>query len=276
MQSVYDYTEYRTFLKDWYSERKTQGAPISYRGLGKKLDLDPGFLVHILQGSRHTTEASIPKWIKALGLDAAQAEYFHQLVFFNRARSSTDIQRHFQRLCELRDMQMSEIGDKQYRYYLSWHHVAIRVLLLTEDFRGNVAELAKRIDPPLKEEEAKQAIDTLIELNLASWNQEGVLEVVSPFLTTSRHWQDRAVREFQKQTLDLAKRSLDVHPAEQRQMSTLTLAIPAEEISTLQEMAREFQQKVLRWTAGLEHSDSVFQVNVAVFPLSILPKEAKP
>ena len=272
---LFQYTDYRSFLKDWFEGRKNLGSPLSYRGLGRKLGIDPGFLVHILQGAKHTTEVSIPHWVDTLGLDAAEATYFHQLVLFNRARNPREIQQHFHRLCELRDLSMQEIGERQYRYYLKWYLPAVRVLLLTFPYRGDLDDLARRLDPPLSLEQAKEAVETLVELGLAAWNAEAILEPCTPFLTSSTSWKDKAVREFQDQTLELARRSLRAHPAQVRELSTLTLALPASEIPTLQEMVREFRHKVLRWTASLDDADSVLQVNVAAFPLSALPGESE-
>ncbi len=275
MPLVFDYTEYRAFLRDWIAEKKASGSPVSYRGLGNKLGIDPGFLVHILHENRHTTEDSIPRWVKVIGFNDIEAQYFGQLILFNRAKSPRDIQQCFQRLCELRDLQLTEISDRQYRYYLKWQQVAIRVLLLTYSFRGDYADLARRLDPPIPAQEAEEVVNTLLELKLVAWNEDGVLEPTTPFLSTSRQWQDKAVHEFQTQTLQLAQRSLKIHRPQDRQISTLTLAIPAAEMGTLQEMAREFQQKVLRWTASLDDSDSVIQVNVAMFPLSSTNKDGQ-
>lgn len=273
MDQIYLYTDYRVFLNDWFKSRKLIGSPLSYRGLGRKVGIDPGFLVHILQGSKHASESTIPKWVEILKLDAAEAAYFHQLVLFNRARNPREIQQHFHRLCELRDLTMQEIGQRQYRYYLKWYYPAVRVALLAYSYKGDAAALASRIDPPLEVEQVQEALDLLLELGLVAWNDQGELEPATPFLTTSSQWKDKAVLEFQDQTLELARRSLRHHPASRREMSTLTLALPASEISTLQDMVREFRQKVLRWTASLENADSVMQINVAAFPLSVLPPE---
>lgn len=276
MESLYQHTDYRTFLKEWFDGRKREGSPLSYRGLGRKVGIDPGFLVHILQGSKHTAEASIPQWVAVLGLDAGQAAYFRELVLFTRARAAREISDRFQRLCQLRDMALGEVQERQYRYYLDWRVPAIRVLLYTFPFRGDHADLARRLDPAITPDQAREAVDLLLELGLVSWTPEGVLEPITPFLTSGNRWKEHAARAFQDQTLELARRSLQVHPATRREVSTLTLAIPASELVTLQEMVRAFRQSVLQWTAGLDSSDTVVQVNIAAFPLSITAAEDQP
>jgi uncharacterized protein (TIGR02147 family) len=273
---IFQYIDYRTYLKDWFNACKRRGVPLSYRGLGAKVGIDPGYLVHILQGSKHIAEANIPRWVEVLKLDGTEAIYFHRLVLFNRARSSREIQLHFQILCELRDLSMVEIQDRQYRYYLKWYYPAVRVALLTHPFMGDYADLAARIDPALTPEQAKEAVDLLLELGLVAATPEGVLEPASDFLTSSSRWKDRSVLEFQDQTLELARRSLRHHSPKVREVSTLTLSLPASEIATLQAMVRDFRQKVLRWTASLDTADTVMQINVAAFPLTVVPGEDEP
>jgi len=276
MDSLYQHTDYRTFLKEWLESRKREGSPLSYRGLGLKVGIDPGFLVHILQGSKHTAEASIPRWIAVLGLNAGEALYFRELVLFSRARAAREIADRFQRLCQLRDMSLGEVQERQYRYYLDWRLPAIRVLLNTFPFRGDHEDLARRLDPAITPDEARKAVEILLELGLVSWTPDGVLEPLTPFLTSGNRWKEHAARVFQDQTLELARRSLQVHPANRREVSTLTLAIPASEMATLQEMVHGFRQSVLKWTSNLDSSDTVVQINIAAFPLSTTATEDRP
>jgi uncharacterized protein (TIGR02147 family) len=273
--SLYEHTDYRSYLREWFDEEKSRKSFMSYRYLSRRVDIDAGFLVHILQGTKHLAESAIPRITKELQLDSADAEYFKELVLFNRARGPRQIKEHFQKLCMMRDLQTQEISAKQYRYYLKWQYPALRVALLAHAFRaGEEATLGALIDPALTEEEVKEGLATLLELGLVAWTTEGVLEPINSFLTTGDRWKDMAVRQFQSQTLQLAQRSLEEHPPGIREVSTLTLAIPAKEIPALQEMVREFRQKVLQWTASLDDSDSVMQVNMASFPLTRIPSQA--
>jgi uncharacterized protein (TIGR02147 family) len=272
--SLFEHTDYRSFLREWFEAEKSRKGFMSYRYLSRRVGIDAGFLVHIFQGTKHLSESAIPRMIQELRLAAPEAEYFRELVYFNRARTPRQIEEHFQRLCQMRDVQTSEIGSRQYRYYLRWQLPALRVALLTRPFRaGDEESLGKRMDPALSEAEVKEALESLLELGLVAWTPEGILEPTSPFLTSGDRWKDLAVRQFQSQTLGLAQRSMETQPAAHREISTLTLAIPGSEIPTLQEMVRQFRQKVLQWTASLDDSDTVMQVNFASFPLTRLDEK---
>lgn len=277
MASLYEHTDYRAFLREWFDEEKSRKSFMSYRYLSRRVDIDAGFLVHIFQGTKHLSESAIPRMVKELQLDSTDGEYFKELVLFNRARGPRQIKEHFQRLCQMRDLQAQEVSALQYRYYLKWQYPAVRVALLTRPFRaGDEAALGERMDPPLDRSEVHDVIAVLLELNLVAWSPEGILEPLTPFLTTGDRWKDVAVRQFQSQTLQLAQRSLEEHPARVREVSTLTLAIPESEIPTLQDMIKEFRQKVLQWTASLDDSDCVMQVNVASFPLTRIASPETP
>jgi len=271
--SIYEHTDYRSFLREWFEDEKKHKSFMSYRYLSRRVDIDPGFLVHILQGTKHLSEAAIPRMAQELKFDAIQSDYFRELVLFNRARGTRQIQEHFQRLCRMRDVQTQEVAGQQYRYYLKWHYPAVRVALLAFPLqRGQEDAYAQRMDPTLSRTELDEAIQVLLELKLAQWTSNDILEPVSPFLTTGDRWKDQAVKSFQDQTLELARRSLAVHSSACREVSTLTLAIPESEIPTLQEMVKDFRQRVLQWTASLDEADAVMQVNVATFPLTRLAK----
>jgi uncharacterized protein (TIGR02147 family) len=274
--NIYEHTDYRSFLREWFEEEKKRKSFMSYRYLSRRVEIDPGFLVHIFQGTKHLSEAAIPRMAQELKFDAIQLDYFRELVLFNRARGPRQIKEHFQRLCQMRDVQSQEIASRQYRYYLKWYYPAVRVALLAIPLqRGQEDSFATRMDPCLSRPELDEAIQMLLELNLAKWSQDDFLEPVSPFLTTGDRWKDNAVRGFQEQTMELARRSLTEHSPACREVSTLTLAIPESEIPTLQEMVKDFRQRVLQWTASLEEADAVMQVNVATFPLTRLTKADK-
>lgn len=59
---------------------------MSYRYLGRKLGLDPGYLVKIFQGNRHFSEQQIPVFLRVLRLDPQEASHFQELVRATKAR----------------------------------------------------------------------------------------------------------------------------------------------------------------------------------------------
>lgn len=89
MADIHRHTDYRTFLKEWFEEAKEEHSYMSYRYLGRRLHLDPGYLVKIFQGTRHFSPEQLPGFVKVLKLDPAEATHFESLFHTTKARAIT-------------------------------------------------------------------------------------------------------------------------------------------------------------------------------------------
>lgn len=271
LPDIYQYTDYRTYLRDWYEASKKENSFVSYRYLASKTSVDAGYLAHVFQGTKHLSESSLPAFVRLLRLDNQQKRYLESMVDFNKARKDKDIRERFQQLMSLRDHSARVVSQQQYRYWMHWYIPAIRLTLLNFDFSGDLADLAARITPRISVREAGDALQVLLDLELVKKREDGVYEVQDTHLSTGDAWHSAAIREFQSYTLELAQLSLRNHPPELREIATLSLAIPRDEISTLQEMMRDFRSRVAKWALGLQESDCVIQLNLACFPMSLPP-----
>lgn len=273
MNSVFQYTDYRAFLREWFEEAKKERDALSYRFIAGRVGIDPGFLVRIFQGTKHLSENHLEALCKIIHLTKRETEYFGKLVLFCKAKGDREIQERFLALMEMRESKIREISSKQYRYYQHWYIPAIRCLIAAMEFRGNFAQLANTLSPPITPEEAEEAVQILVDLKMIKKSRQGLYETLDSHISAGDAWTDRAVREFQKQAFYLGIRNLENLPKEQREFSTLTFSIPREEISTVQDLIRDFRAKVARWTLGQENADSVYHMNIQVFPMALPPLE---
>ena len=281
---LYKHTDYRTFLREWFEETKKEQSFLSFRYMARRTGIDAGYLAHVFNGSKHISEESIPAVLELLHLKGRDANYFAELVLFSRAKGEREIKERFQKLMTLRSTAARELSDRQTRYWSYWYYPAVRLAMLTYDFAGDFADLAARLTPTITPEQARDAVNTLEELELVRRGEGGTWTVLDSYVATKDAWQSMAIRQFQEQTLHLAAESLNRHPPAVREISTLSLAIPRSEIPTLQDMVREFRKQVAQWTLGLDDSDCVMQVDFAMFPIVMskapppmeLPPEALP
>lgn len=268
MVNLYQYTDYRAYLRDWLVEAKESFPAMSYRYMASRLGLDPGFLVHIFHGQKHLAEKHVPGLVKLLKLNAKDAEYLRRLVSFGKAKGEADISRRFLELMEMRESRVREVSSREHRYYAHWYVPAIRCLLAAIEFRGDWNELAKKLCPAIRPEEARSAVELLEVLGMVRRRADGVWETLDAHLSSGDVWTGHAVRGFQKQTLQLALDALDGMPKERREISTLTFAIPAQEMPALNEMVRDFRARLARWALASQDADQVFQMNIQIFPVS--------
>lgn len=261
------------FLREWFEEAKKERDALSYRFIAGRVGIDPGFLVRIFQGTKHLSENHLEALCKIIRLTKRETEYFGKLVLFCKAKGDREIQERFLSLMEMRESKIREISSKQYRYYQHWYIPAIRCLIAAMEFRGDCAQLARTLNPPIRVEEAEEAVQILVDLKMIKKSRQGLYETLDSHISAGDAWTDRAVKEFQKQAFFLGIRNLENLPKELREFSTLTFSIPREEISTVQDLIRDFRAKVARWTLSQEHADSVYHMNIQVFPMALPPLE---
>jgi uncharacterized protein (TIGR02147 family) len=267
---IFQHTDYRIFLREWFEEAKKTQSFLSYRYLGQKVGVDPGYLVKVFQGARHLSEDCIPAVQKAVGLDSRQAAYFYELVLFTKARGDRAIRERFQKLMALRDLQIHDLAREQYRFWLSWKHTAVRLLIALEDFQEDWAKLAARLTPAVSVQDVRESVLLLEELGMIrKRSEDGVWELQDDFISTGDKWKDLAAREFQRQALQLGLESLERHQKEDRAISTLSLTIPHAELPALKEISRQFRSQVMRWASAQTEPDSVYQLNLQIFPLAL-------
>jgi len=293
MPDIYEYTDYRSFLKAWFDEAKQQNDYLSYRYLARKTGVDAGYWVRIFQGNKHLAEQYLENVCKVLQLDRKQQRFFEELYLFTKAKADWEIRDRFERLMEMRETSPKILDNSQAQYFRRWYIPAVRLSLLNNGCFTDFAELGRRLTPEVTPEEAQEAVETLQRLGLVAPREPQNLaekgeisessgapdcgyyyEVLDSHLSTGDEWSNLTIREFQRRMMEMAGESLFRHQKDEREIATLTLAIPAEEIATLKEMMQEFRQKVAKWALSLDDSDSVVQFNLSAFPLAFPLKSA--
>ncbi|MEN9355462.1 MAG: hypothetical protein RL318_2787, partial [Fibrobacterota bacterium] len=226
MPDVLDYLDYRQYLREVYEWRKKRGDSFfSYRYMASRIGIDPGYLAKLIQGKVHLGESSIDPAIKLLHLDGKTAAYFRQLISFGKARSDRQIQEEFEKLMSLKGVGARTLDEDRFAFYQTWYHSAIRSLLGIRPFRGDFADLARRMSPPISEEQARESVELLERLELVRHTEDGDWELTERFVTTGDGWRSQAVRTFQGQTMELARESLERHVPEKRDISTVTVTL---------------------------------------------------
>lgn len=269
MPDVLDYLDYRQYLREVYDWRKKRGDSFfSYRYMASRIGIDPGYLAKLLQGKVHLGESSIEPTIKLLHLEGKAAAYFLQLVTFGKARSDRQISEEFEKLMSLKGVGARTLDEDRFAFYQSWVHSAVRSLIGIRPFRGDFADLARRLSPPVSEEQARESVELLERLELIRKDEDGTWELTERFVTTGDGWRSQAVRTFQGQTMELARESLARHVPEKRDISTVTVTLSQEDMPELRERIAQFRQDILRMARESRRQDSVYQLNIQLFPLT--------
>jgi uncharacterized protein (TIGR02147 family) len=268
MESVKNYWEYRDYLKDFYCQKKKETPWFSLRYLGGRVSVDPSHLVKIFQRRRHIGNSSIDVFIKECNLTGADAEYFANLVRFNKAKSDRDCKMFYERLLALKGSGARTLEKSQYEFYTKWYHSAILMLLDFYPFSDDYAALAAKVSPPITEGKAKKSIALLKRLGLIRKTPHGTYCLTHKIITTGDHGRSIAVKTFQEETMRMAAEALHRHPPEKRNISTVTITISEQNLDRINEVISQFRETLLRMARDEKSPDKVYQLNIQLFPLT--------
>lgn len=268
MNTIFEYLEYRNYLRDHYNYNKEHHSFFSYRYVSLKTGLDAGFYVKVLQKQKHIADKAIPVLSDFLTLNRREREYFSALVHFNKAKRSDQEKFYFEKLLSMR-LPASKILEKNmFDYFSSWWHIAIREELNILTFKGDFNDLAGRLLPPITPAQALKSVKLLEDLGMISKDNEGAYSLNDKFITSDGIVKALAIKSFQKEVCRLGMEALDRIPKQDRDISTLTISTTRKCIELIKDRLAVVRREIMEIVGKEDKVEEVFQLNFQIFPLS--------
>jgi uncharacterized protein (TIGR02147 family) len=273
MPNIFTYYDYHKYLLDYYSEKKGTSRYFSYRYMSRQLGIDAGYLVKVLQGQKNLSFDSAPNVASLLKLNKKETEYFKVLVLFGKAKSNAEIAGYFEKLLNISETKSTTIDADCYEFYKKWYYSAVREVLGFFQFNGDFKALAEMIFPAITPAEAKKSVKLLERLDLIKKEDNGFFVPTTRFITTGEKWRSIAVRQFQEETLLLAKAALDSVPKDERDISTITLSVSREGFEEIKEILKQTRRQVFEVAEKEQNVNGAYQLNLQFFPISKKSRE---
>jgi uncharacterized protein (TIGR02147 family) len=145
--SVYDYLDYRAFLRDYYAAKKAASRAFSYRAFSKRAGVaSPNYLKLVIEGQRSLSPKMAERFAQACGLDGDASRYFVHLVGFNQAKTTVERAQFYDKLTGFqRYRQAHKLELAHAAYYSDWYMPAIRELAASHEFREDSEWIADRL-----------------------------------------------------------------------------------------------------------------------------------
>jgi uncharacterized protein (TIGR02147 family) len=269
MKTIFEYNDYRKFLKEFYDEKKIESPHFSYRYMATRVGFkSPGHFTLIIQGKANISIHLIERFADFLRLNKKEHAYFQELVLFNQARKHEDKKRHFERMISYQESSIKMLDEDQYEFYSEWYYTAVREILNFYTFDGDYAKLSKMVDPPISPLEARKAVALLEKLGLIRKIQNEAFELTDKVITTGYSAQSVAINNHIINSLRLAERALDNFPREQRNLSTISVNVSSDGYNRIVEELRAFRRRALEIAGNDEGANRAYQFNFQFFPLS--------
>lgn len=265
---IFDYLDYREFLRDRYTSRKGKNPSFSYRFIAGKLGMDPGSLGGILKGRRKLDPALAGTLAQVFNLNDYEKEYFEALVLYCQAKNHTERTLLLEKLLRLRGTQVKTLEGRQFEFYRKWYYAALRELLSCRPFKGDASKLGRLLRPSITPQETREAMHLLLELGLIEKDEAGTYKVTENLITSGDGVRAAAMNNFHISMASLASRAIqEIDPAE-RDFSALTLNCSMDAFQDVKSILRQARRDILQRVGKDSHSDAVLQVNIQAFPLS--------
>ncbi|MDD5673660.1 MAG: TIGR02147 family protein [Chitinivibrionales bacterium] len=268
MVELFNYTDYREFLRDCYEAHKQEKSWFSLRLFGSKIGLDAAYLLRIMQKVEHLSAGKAACIGSYLKFTPQQTGYFEAMVRFTRAKTESEASGHFEKMMQLKGVQPKYLDPLQYEYYKKWYYSAILSVIGFYDVSTNYRELGKKLAPPISAAMAREALELLERLGLIRRSAIGVFERTNQHISTGPQIKSLAVRNFQKETIKLSAEAIDRFPAVERDVSTVTVNMRHETLEDIREILRHCRQAIIQRVGEDDQTDCAYQVNMQVFPLS--------
>ncbi len=265
---IYKYIDYRLYLTDLYSWL-TKEDGVSYRAFARMAgSTSPNYLQLIRDRKIGIKPTAIDNLAKEVGLKKGEKTYFHVLNSFDQAKTHEERDRYFRDIIKRRQFHsIKPLSEEQYLFFSKWYIPIVRELVTHPGFNGDLAEIAKTIEPEISLPKVQKSVKILIELGLIKDIGNGKWEMTDKVISTPAEVLSVALCNYHADVIKLAAKSIDHFSSSERDLRAVTIGLSEKGIKEVKERLQLFWQELLDYSAHEPSVDSVYQLNMQLFPV---------
>ncbi len=271
MGTIFEYMDYRDYLRHLFEQRKTDHPFYSYRLFSQKAGFkSPNFLKLVVDGKRNLTKESVYRVAKAFGLNKGESDYLENLVFLNQSKTLDEKNLYLSRILRYRvkcDPKLME--SSEYDYYSQWYNPVICELVTAIDFGEDYRRLGSAVIPAITAAEAEKSVALLLKLGFVARKENGNYARTAASFTTGPQVRSVAVANYHKAMMRLASESIERFAADDRDITSVTVAVSRDTCQMIREKLQRVRRELLELAEADRNPGRVVQLNLQLFPLSI-------
>jgi uncharacterized protein (TIGR02147 family) len=268
---IFDYSNYREFLADYYESKKSANPNFSHRLFARLAGLSsPSHLLMIIKGSRNLSLKTIPKFAEGLKLNQKEKRYFEILVHFNQTEDLSLKARCFTDMMQLKGTLkgLRALEKERFEFLSKWYVVAIYVLLDVVDFRPDPVWISRKLGRKISPTQAKEALENLEKIGMIVPDPVRGFSQSSGAITVADDTRSIAVFKYHQEMIKLASEALKFNNQDEREFNGATIAFPKEKLPELKERIRVFRKEINQLASSFRGADEIYQLNIQLFALS--------
>jgi uncharacterized protein (TIGR02147 family) len=259
---------------DYYEEVKAKNPNFSYQVFSEKAGMKSrGFLYNVVHGKRPLSKCAIFCIAQAIELTQHETDYFECLVSFNQSQTLQERNFYYNKMSNVKvhgkEPSVPQIlRHDQFAVYSQLHHSVIRSLIGMLGFSGDYEALARSVYPRITTSQARQSVELLMRLKLIEKQKDGSYILTSPVIATPPQVASLAVQNFHKEAGEMALKALNDLPGSERNLTGVTMGISSVTYGRICNEIAEFRAKLIQIAEADAQSDSVYHLNIQLFPVS--------
>lgn len=272
---IFQYTDYREYLRDWFAEKKQLNPRFSHRIFAKKAGYNSsGYYQNVVKGTNRLSRVYLSKFVKAMSLDAKEAKYFEYLLEFNHAKKSEVKEKYYNLMTALIPVDLFRFKALHREFYSKWYHSPVlKSLELLELTSLDQASLIQDfIYPKLKEGEITESLKLLKSLNMIEL-REGRWIPKFENVIGGAEVGVKAIRHYQELMIERSKFALNHYDPQVRFFENQTLTISHQDVPEIQSILREAREKIRSIVSQSQGHNQLYHLNFQLFPLSAINEE---
>ncbi len=267
--NVYQYDDFRAFLRDAFEAKKTEEPGYSYRKFANAAGIaNPGYLLDVIIGKRTLSRNQAIKMASVFGLSETETDFFLLLSEFGQSKKDVERQALYQEMLSRRNRsRFARLSPSLVKYYQDYHYPLVRCAVEALDFRGDFEALGKFLDPPLAPALVRKYVQDLEEWRLIIKDENGHYRVTEKFVEPPPTLSAMVRRLNREWILQAAEAPFKFGPAD-RHVSTLLLMVSEETRQQLLEKMEAFRKEVLDLVEKDANPETILQLSIQLFPKS--------
>jgi len=251
----------KIWLSNLIAEKMKKNPHFSLRAFARRVDISPTVLSRILSGKRNLTFNLAVRIADALLFSPEEREELFS--FFTKKSDPNNT---------LEDKNEKQLTIECFNAMKDWYHYGITQLLQVKGFTEDYQWIASMLD--IGQLEAKLAIDRLLRLEILARDEEGKLFRTATHFSTTSDIASSGLRHFQKQILEKSITSLEEDTLEERDITSITVAINE---GKLQEAKLEIKKFRMRMSEFMSEGEKtrVYNLGIHLIPLSKSTKKLR-
>jgi uncharacterized protein (TIGR02147 family) len=267
-----DYLDYHPYLEALYQGLRRRRTSYSYVEFAEDLGFSKTNVIHlIIRGKRPLTVKSADRIASAIALKGHARRFFFLLVRYQNSRQAAEREILFQQILDLKGQSLhSKTSKAQLDFFSEWYHVVIYELTFSPRFRSDPKWIAAHIFPTIRVDEARKSLALLESLQLIRYEDSLNRHIPTRRqITTGDDIASVAVTRYHHKMIDLGKRSLTEVRDQQRDITSIAIAIPDDCVPQLKAAISRFRKEILALVdPKAEESNIVYQMNLQLFPVT--------